>query len=291
MITSPRPGTKDELLLLERQPIAANHIVKRILGDTTVAVVGLSGGGSQVVPQLTALGIGTILGIDNQRVERGNLHATSQFGWLDVTLGRRKTNVAKSGAWWVNRRSRFIAVNARVPEPAALDAVKVADVVVGCVNNLHARADLMELCWRYCIPYVDIGLSATVKQPWDKSGPPPLTGLPGNLFVGVPGGACMWCTEFLTKEKLDAETDGRGRSYLRDGKDQDAYVLSFNGLLASQAVSEVVQLMVGYAPGDSQRTYRRFDGMSGSMLECIVQRKAGCELCNSVLAVGDLLWS
>jgi len=291
MITSPRLGTKDELLLLDRQPIAANPIVTRILGDTTVTVVGLSGGGSQVVPQLAALGIGTIVGIDDQRVERSNLYATSRLGWLDAALGRRKTGVAKTGAWWVNRRSRFIRVDARVPEPAALDAVKGADIVVGCVNNLHARADLMELCWRYCIPYVDIGFAATVKQPWNKPGPPPLTGLPGNVFVGIPGGACMWCTEFLTKAKLDAETEGRGRSYLRDQRDQDAYVLSFNGLLASQAVSEVLQLLVGYAPGGVQRTYRCFDGMNASMLECIVRRNAKCELCNSILAAGDLIWS
>jgi len=291
MITSPRAGTKDELHLLERQPIAANRIVERILRDTTVAVVGLSGGGSQVVPQLAALGIGTIIGIDNQRVDRGNLYATSRLGWLDLALRRKKMSVAKTAAWWVNPRSQFIGVDARVPQPAALDAVKAADVVVGCVNNVHARSDLMELCWRYCIPYVDIGFAATVNQPWEQANQPPLTGLPGNVFVGVPGGPCMWCTEFLTKQKLDAETEGRGRSYLRDEKDQDAYVLSFNGLLASQAVSEVLQLLVGYAPSGSQRTYRRFDGMSGSMLECMVRRKVGCDLCNSVLAAGDLVWS
>lgn len=291
MITSPRQGTKDELLQLERQPIAANQLVERILRDTTVAVVGLSGGGSQVVPQLAALGIGTIIGVDNQRVDRSNLYATGGLGWLDRAIRRKKTSSARTAAWWVNRRTRFVAVDARIPEPAAIDAIKAADIVVGCVNNLHARSDLMELSWRYCIPYVDIGLAATVKQPWDQPGPPPLTGLPGNVFVGVPGGPCMWCTEFLTRQKLDAETDGRGRSYLRDGTDQDAYVLSFNGVLASQAVCEVLQLLVGYAPSDSQHAYRRFDGMSGSLLECIVRRKGGCDLCTSALAAGDLVWS
>ncbi len=151
----------------------------------------------------------------------------------------------------------------------------------------------MEICWRYCIPYVDIGFVATVKRPWTQPGPPPLIGLSGNVFVGVPGGACMWCTDFLTQQKLDAETDGRGRSYLRDqvGKESDAYVLSFNGSLASQAVSEVLQLLVGYAPSEAQRTYRRFDAMTGSMLECTVQRRAACNLCTSVLAAGDLAWS
>ena len=91
MITTPQPGTEDELLLLQRQPITANPIVERILRNTTVAVVGLSGGGSQVLPQLAALGIGKIIGVDNQRVERGNQYATSRLGWLDVMLRRRKS--------------------------------------------------------------------------------------------------------------------------------------------------------------------------------------------------------
>jgi hypothetical protein len=149
----------------------------------------------------------------------------------------------------------------------------------------------MELCWRYCIPYVDIGLAIPVETPWDSPGPPPISGIHGNMFVGVPGGACLWCTEFLTQAKLDGETGGRGRSYVRDASgDKNVCVLSFNGVLASQAVSEVLQLLVGFAPAGTQRTYRRFDGFAGTLTECRVRRSPRCQLCNNVLALGDPVW-
>lgn len=292
MVTVPEEGTPDELLLLRRQPLAANPAVTRCLARARVAVVGLSGGGSQVVPQLAALGVGTIVGIDPQRIDASNAFATSRIGWLDVLLRRWKTRVARDRAWWVDRRTRFLGVRARVPDQEALDAVKAADVVVGCVNNMHARADLMELCWRYCIPYIDIGLRVSVTSPWASSDPAPISGVFGNAFVAIPGGACMWCTEFLTRAKLDAETGGMGRSYLRDGGgEKDAWVLSFNGLLASQAVSEVLQLLVGYAPSERDRTYRRFDGFAATMTECIVKRSSRCETCGHVLAAGDPVWA
>jgi hypothetical protein len=157
---------------------------------------------------------------------------------------------------------------------------------------MHARADLMELCWRYCIPYIDIGLSVIVTSPWESPSPAPITGVFGNVFVAIPGGACMWCTEFVTSAKLDAETGGMGRSYLRDGNgEKDAWVLSFNGVLASQAVSEVLQLLVGYAPTGQDRTYRRFDGFAATMTECVVRRSSRCQACAHVLAAGDPVWA
>lgn len=291
IVTMPEHGSPDELLLHRRQPLAANPAVTRRLADATVAVVGLSGGGSQVVPQLAAMGIGTIIGVDPQRVDASNAFATSRIGWLDVLLRRWKTDVARDRAWWANRRTRFVGVRASLPEQAAIDAVKAADIVVGCVNNMHARADLMDLCWRYCVPYADIGLRVTVTSPWDAHGPAPISGVFGNIFVAVPGGPCMWCTEFLTKSKLDAETGGMGRSYLRDGSgEKNAWVLSFNGVLASQAAGEVLQLLVGYSPSGQDRTYRRFDGLAATMTECIVRRSARCEACAHVLAAGDPLW-
>jgi hypothetical protein len=291
IVTVPRPGTVDERQLHARQPVTVNPAVERLFADTTVAVVGLSGGGTQVVPQLAALGIGRIIGIDPQRVAKSNRYSTSRVGWLDILLRRRKTDIMKSVARSLNRNIKFTGVVGSVPDQKAVAAIKSADIVVGCVNNLHARSDLMELCWRYCIPYVDIGLGVNVKEAWTGSGPAPMTGINGNVFVAIPGGPCMWCTNFLTQNKLDAETDGRGRSYLRGGSDGDAWVLSFNGVLASQAVSEVAQLLLGYAPTSDLRTYKVFDGLEGSMVECLTKSLHTCEVCGTILAAGDVLWT
>src|SRR5436190_1603238 len=90
--------------------------------------------------------------------------------------------------------------------PAALAALARADVIVGCVDNLHARADLQELAWRFLIPYVDVGVNIrAIKEP-EPYGPRVAIG--GNVLTLVPGGFCMWCCGFISKEKLATELRG-----------------------------------------------------------------------------------
>jgi len=276
-----------ERLQLARQPLTATPLLRSLLARAVVAVVGLSGGGSQVVSHLAALGIGEIIGIDNQCVDRSNRLATPNLGWFEALLRISKGTAAKFRVWLTNRETTFAPVKARIPEKEALDALKRADIIVGCVNNLHARADLSDAAARYCIPYVDIGLGLIP----DESAPgklKPLVAIAGNLFTIIPGGPCLWCADFLTKAKLDDETGGRGRSYLRDGSDRDAYVSCFNGILAAEAAAEVLRLIVGL---ESRREFRRqYDGFTGTLLEMAIPRKPTCHVCSSVLAAGDPVW-
>ncbi len=212
--TFPLPEAKaEDALLHRRQPLVAAAVSKSLLRDTRVAVVGLSGGGSQVATQLGVLGVGEIIGIDAQRVASDNLVATDGFSWADALLRRRKTAAVRSKLWWINRNVRFTVVNALVPEKPAIEALKRADVIIGCVNNLNARADLQEIAWRYCIPYIDIGLGLYPLDPDDELSE--IAAASGNAYTAVPGGACLWCTGFLTDKKLEMEAGGANRSYLR----------------------------------------------------------------------------
>jgi hypothetical protein len=291
--TFPLPEAKPEdSLLHRRQPLVAAAVSKSLLRDATVAVVGLSGGGSQIATQLGALGVGEIIGIDAQRAASDNLVATDVFGWADVLLHRKKTTAVRSKLWWINRNVRFTPVNALVPEKAAIEALKRADVIIGCVNNLNARADLQEIAWRYCIPYVDIGLGLYPLDADDEFSE--IAAISGNLFTAVPGGACLWCTGFLSDKKLEMEAGGGNRSYLRtklalqNSRQAAAYVTSFNGVLAGLAASDILQLILGYAPSLSVR--KQYDALSGTVSEVLLEREPGCPKCSSVLAAGDPLW-
>lgn len=291
--TFPEPEASAEDLALHRRLQLADGVVARsLLRGTRVAVVGLSGGGTQVATQLAGLGVGEIIGIDAQRITQDNLMATDEFGWPDILLRRRKTLAVRSKVWWINRQVRFTAVDALVPEKAATEALKRADLIVGCVNNLHARADLQEIAWRYCISYVDIGLGVYPLDPDDEfSG---VGAISGNVFVAIPGGACLWCTGFLTQEKLQHEAGGSDRSYLRTKlasrtrRNSSLHVASFNGVLAGLAVSDILQLVLGYTPTPSLR--KQYDGLNGTVSEVIVKKNSRCPKCSSVLAAGDPLW-
>lgn len=286
--TWPLPeATPAEYLLLARQPLTDSPLLRKMLKRTVVAVVGLSGGGSQVASHLAALGVGEIIAIDDQRADQTNCMATPNLGWIDALFGINKVTAAKWRAWVINRHVTFTGVKARVPEARALQALKRADIIIGCVNNLHARSDLNELAWRYCIPYIDIGLRLTTNEHATED-PRPLTGIPGNHFTAIPGGPCLWCSEFLTDSKLEHETGGRGRSYLHDVAERDTLVSPFNGTLASEAAAEVLRLITGLRYHRESR--RQYDGFAGTLLELSVTRRGSCPLCKFVLAAGDPIW-
>ena len=289
--TWPLPdATLDDARLFHQQPITVGPLLRKILRGATVAVVGLSGGGSQAVAQLAAVGIGEIIAIDDQRAEGSNRTATPNLGWLEAFSAMHKVTAARWRCWLIDRRVRYVGVKALVPQDPAVQALKRADIIVGCVNNLHARADLNEIAWRYCIPYLDVGLGVTTDQS-EVGGeqPPRLTGIPGNLCCAVPGGPCLWCTEFVTRAKLDGETGGLGRSYLQNSRGYEALVAPFNSILAGEAVAEVVRLLTGV--GAHRELRRQYDGLTGTMHQLLVKRSSRCELCNTTLAVGDPTWT
>lgn len=290
MVTFPLPeDSPREQLRFERQPLARGSRVWKILAEAKVAVVGQSGGGIHVTQQLVQLGVGQIFGIDEDHVEEGNRYAAVLIGEEDITEKRRKVEAVRGHVVRIVPSVKYTPVPTRVPEQEALDALKQADIIVGCVNNLHARADVQEIALRYVIPYIDVGLVVdTDCESGDEF--PPIRAVSGNVFTFVPGGPCLWCTDFLTEAKLEKETEFRGRPYLKTTDRTDALVVSFNGVLASQAVTEVLQLLVGFAPEDSLSFYKKYDGFAGALLPCAVKRNERCVKCRSFLAAGDPIW-
>jgi molybdopterin-synthase adenylyltransferase len=292
MTTLPRLEANGADFLHRRRHLANDVVSRSLLRNTVIAVVGLSGGGSQLTAQLAAHGVGEIIGIDEQRITRDNTLATDEFGWGDVLLRRRKTAAVRSKVRRVNRNVRFTAVNALVPEGVALEALRRADIIVGCVNNLNARADIQEIAWRYCIPYIDIGLGLYPLHAEDEMSE--IAAISGNVFGAVPGGPCLWCTGFLSDQKLQQEVGGTNRSYMRgklrnhEKPESGVYVTSFNGVLAGLAANDVLQLILGYAPMLPVR--RQYDGLSGTVLEVEVKKNPTCPKCAAVLAAGDPLW-
>ncbi len=284
-----------------RQRLIVREDGQRTLADSRVAVVGLGGGGSHVAQQLAHLGVGEIILVDADRVAPTDRHRLVGLTRLDVWLRRKKTVVIRRAVRRIGMGTRCEMVNERVPGPKALAALTRGDVIVGCVDNLHARADLQELAWRFLIPYVDVGVNIRAIEKPERHGPRVAIG--GNVLTLIPGDFCMWCCGFLSKEKLATELRGPNRSYF-ENREGDAQVVSLNGVVASQAVTEVLQLLSGFAGsglGDSavqldgepgiQRGFRKLDGVRGTLVDWGAARRPGCSFCGSTLAAGTVAWT
>lgn len=266
-----------------RQALLTGKEGEAKLRKAKVAVVGLSGGGSHAVLQLAYMGVGEIIGIDGGRAKHSHRARVIGLSQLDATRRRRKTAIMAQLVRAISRKVTFTASPHPIPEQQAIDALKQADVVIGCVDNYHARADLQALCARFLIPYVDIGLLIRPVERGDG------VTIGGNVITAIPGRFCHWCIDFLNQEKLDAETGCRPRSYF-EGADGQAQVISMNGVLASAAVSEVLQLITGFAPVSDEMTIKKFDGLSGTLQEWAVKPRVPCPACRGALGAGEVIW-
>jgi hypothetical protein len=99
------------------------------------------------------------------------------------------------------------------------------------------------------------------------------------------------------------ELNGPNRSYFQN-RTGEAQVVSLNGLVASQAVSEVLQLLTGFAgtgirhadvavdsDGTDQRGFKKLNGTSGTLQEWGASRRSTCVHCTMTLARGTVTWS
>jgi hypothetical protein len=108
------------------------------------------------------------------------------------------------------------------------------------------------------------------------------------VVTAIPGGPCMWCMGLLSWEKLEAESGGRGAAYVTGGG--NAQVISFNGVLASAAVSEVLDLLTDFRGRSGPLSRLVFNGRANTMEECIVQKDASCQVCAEQLGRGLPAW-
>jgi ThiF family len=297
--SDPTPST-DPNPIFNSQALVVGGPGQTALHNAKVAVVGLSGGGSHVVQQLAHLGIGLLIMIDPDRVEARHRHRIVGLTWLDTLFKRRKVDVMARLVERLGTGSRCIKLFAKVPEPTAVEALKSADIIVGCLDNLHARADLQEIASRFLIPYVDVGVN--IRQTVAEEKRDPRVSIGGNVITFTPGGFCMWCCGFLSKDKLAAELNGPNRSYFQN-KTGEAQVVSLNGIVASQAVTEVLQLLTGfggsgirqqdvglYGEHGIQRGFRKLDGVKGNLTDWGAKQYLGCIHCGQTLARGDVAW-
>lgn len=286
----------DDRSIFERQMLVVGGQGR--LRAACVAVVGLGGGGSHAVQQLAHAGVGTVIGVDADLCDGTNLHRLVGMRREDIERPALKVDVMARMVREIGTGTRFIGVDARIPEARALEALGRADVIVGCVDSLQARADVQEFAWRRVIPYVDVGVSIRAVN---EEGTGPRASVGGNVLVLIPGGFCMWCCGFLSEEKLAAERGGKPRGYFENTKGE-AQVISFNGLVASQAVTEVLQLLTGFrgecidpaslAFGDGQqRGVLKLDGARGTLEDWGAHRRSACAICGAVLGAGSVAWT
>jgi molybdopterin/thiamine biosynthesis adenylyltransferase len=265
-LPSRRPPEASTLDLRDRQLLAIGAAGQAALAASTIAVVGISGGGSHVVQQLVHAGVGTLIAIDSDTVDERNLRRL--VGAVRTDIDRtKKIHIPARIARVVRPEVNVIPIDGEFPSTETIGALCLADIIIGCVDGWDVRDALNDFSLQQRVPYIDIG--ASVAPPTEELA----MRVGGQITIVTPDGPCMRCMGLITSGRV-AASRARRQGYV-DGVDEPQ-VVSVNGTLASEAVTAALMLV---ASDSRLERYRRFAYPPGKLTVVEVQRRAECPAC------------
>ena len=248
-------GTNDEIRL--RQAAAFGKPFNERLRSLRIAVIGVGGTGSPTATLLARAGVGELILIDGDDLERSNLNRVRGYRNADVGIKKAKTLASYINSLDIGCTA--IAIDKYLEDsPEAIDALSGCDFIFGCTDDVIGR-ELMNLTSHYyAIPLIDTGLTGRVVA--TKAGAELLDHRARVSLIIPEKSACLRCQRVVTDEKLkyaDAvkrrpELRGLSRDRLRDefylvGGGEDAPgVGPFTSAAADFAVASFMNVLQPY---------------------------------------------
>jgi sulfur carrier protein ThiS adenylyltransferase len=115
--------------------------IKKKLLDSSVGIAGLGGLGSNAAVALARAGVGKLVLIDFDLIERDNL--TRQYYFLDQ-VGRAKVDALKSSIKRINPNINIVVHNLKLNKGSMEKPFKDVDVVIEALDNAETKANFIE---------------------------------------------------------------------------------------------------------------------------------------------------
>jgi len=221
-----------------------------ILADATIGFVGAGGGGSHAIQQSAHMGIGGYVNVDPDVIEDTNTNRLVGGTLADVVVSLPKVKIAERLIRGLQPHARIISV--QDDWRAAVDDLKLCDVIVGAVDGFREREELERFSRRHLIPYIDIGMDV---HDLGKNG----FLVSGQVILSMPAGPCMRCCGFITDERLAQEAKRYGAAGSRP------QVVWSNGVLASTAIGLMTQVLTPWYPDPPSFVFLDYDGNKGTV--------------------------
>jgi molybdopterin/thiamine biosynthesis adenylyltransferase len=167
---------------------------KRIAGwdqskvsNATVMVIGVGATGNELVKNLALTGIGKIIIIDYDLIEKSNLNRCVLFNIDDDIEGKYKVDVVKKAVQTLNSEVEIIAYKNELNE-IDKNLYKQSDIICSCVDNIEARLEANNYAYYYGVPFIDSGIDEYF-------------GSLQVVYSEIPDAACLQCG--ITDKDLD----------------------------------------------------------------------------------------
>ena len=264
-----------------RQILAFGESGQEKILRTKVAIVGLGGIGSQVFQQLVHLGVRSFVIVDDDHMEESNRSRIVGSRPKDVREEKAKVEVVERLGKEIEPEVEIRALKNSINNLSAALELRDVDVIFCCTDNLSSRLVLNRLAFQYLIPLIDMGIDI---QSSERGG---IRTAGGRVMLILPDGPCLACMGIITPEALQQEDDQSG--YITGQNIPNPSVISLNGVVASLAVTEFIDLLTGFEKRSEPSTYQVYNILKGAVWREKMVPTYPCEVCKEVKALGDCL--
>lgn len=213
------------------------------LKQLKIAVVGCSGTGSPLIEQLVRLGVGELILIDPDKIEKKNLNRILNSTMSDAINGEYKVEVFKKAIKNIGLGTAVEAIHENIYSDAGIiNKLASCDIIFGCVDSVDGRHLLNQIATFYLIPYFDLGVKLT------SNGKGGIDQIMGTVHYIQPGGSSLRTRGVYTDEDLRAASmyrtdeayynEQKKSGYIVDVRVDSPAVISINMQIASMAVNE-----------------------------------------------------
>ena len=216
------------------------------LGRLSVCVIGVSGTGSIVAEQLARLGVGEIILIDFDRLEKRNLNRILNSTPLDI--GSLKVEMFANAIRRYRPDCEVIPISDSVATAEAILAASEADMLFSCVDTAEGRHIADRLSAYFAMPLFDVGVAIPTRR--TPTGERRIEEVYGRVDYVFPGGsslmdrgvydAALLESEYLARVSPDAHAQKIKDGYLRGMAEEAPGVITLNMRAASACVIEFI---------------------------------------------------
>ena len=273
-----------------------------LLAAQKVGVVGAGGAGSLINEYLARLGVGHVVVIDSERVDRTNCPRLvgarpSDLGtrWLPGLLARMlrkeaalKVDIAKRVAREANPRIRIDAVEGDVVEPAMVERLLDCDAIFLAADSMRARLVVNAVCHQYLIPTWQVGAKVQVNE---ESGD--IEEIFSAVRQLVPGETCLWCNGLVNPTRLAEEAASPEQRAAQQYIDEipAPSVITLNAVATAHAVNDYLFATVGPSGAgdvDQEITWTKHRPLDPQPAIERPRQDADCTECRGRLGAGPL---
>jgi len=217
-------------------------VMRTIMHDQVISIVGVGGLGSIVAEHLIHMGFHEINLIDPDVLEMSNLNRVVGAYYKDAEQKRSKVEVVKRHLTNINPNATVTAYKSDVHDKEIERVLALSDWMIVATDNHSSRLRAQELSVKYFVPLLSLGVNITVKD--NK-----IEDMSGEVITARVGDyLCLQCLNRINPIKVASEKHPDAtirealvkRGYVTGQDVKEPAVKTLNASLATMAVEVLV---------------------------------------------------